>query len=519
MTTTIGLATGLVLAGAIGMHPAHAGTYVMRNCDVPGHGNALMYPWQADSTPLPGFSVTDACATGGGVGFNVDESVSGGHDTSILLIKPTGERSQIKFVKLVLWFAARLAGSGQPLNFFSTDLRSGGVSQYGLSTTPPGSENIVADQQLSPDTSMVRLVLRCGGPGAAYSRDTPCVAANRVPLLVRGMEVTLSEDVPPIVLQPGGPLLQGGPQRGIRTLTYAASDSQSGLNKVEVLLGETVVASQDLTPRCPYADFTVCPASEHGSFEIDTRAVTNGAHRLMVRVQDAAGNARVVYGETAVEVANELTPAASTDPREYTLTARFEQRSGSTLTVPYGRRVSVRGRLSQGSVPVAAGTLIDVLERRDRRGAREVSRAHVKTKADGSFSAVLATTRPSRTVRLAYRPVEGNQVVSPALRLRVRAASRLRASLRGRVVRFSGRVLSRPIPKAGKRVLMEGRAPGSAWTTFRRLRADRKGRFSGAYRLRVRRPGVTLKIRALVRSEAGYGYLSSRSRAVTLRVR
>jgi hypothetical protein len=39
------------------------------------------------------------------------------------------------------------------------------------------------------------------------------------------------------------------------------------------------------------------------------------------------------------------------------------------------------------------------------------------------------------------------------------------------------------------------------------------------YRLRVRRPGVVLKIRAVVPSESGYGYVSSRSRITSLRVR
>ncbi len=51
------------------------------------------------------------------------------------------------------------------------------------------------------------------------------------------------------------------------------------------------------------------------------------------------------------------------------------------------------------------------------------------------------------------------------------------------------------------------------------MRTNRKGGFSGTYRLRVRRPGVALKIRAIVPSENGYGYLGSRSRAVILRVR
>ena len=75
------------------------------------------------------------------------------------------------------------------------------------------------------------------------------------------------------------------------------------------------------------------------------------------------------------------------------------------------------------------------------------------------------------------------------------------------------------MPKGGKRVQMEGRSPGSAWTRFKSVRTDSKGRFSGAYRLRVRRPGVVLKVRAVVPTETGYGYLGSRSRAVTLRVR
>jgi hypothetical protein len=201
------------------------------------------------------------------------------------------------------------------------------------------------------------------------------------------------------------------------------------------------------------------------------------------------------------------------------IVAKFKGSSRSKLIVPYGQRVSVRGRLTQGLQPVGAGIPIEVMERPDRRGAVEKSTRTVMTKADGSFSMGLATSRPSRVVRLAYRPAGGGQVVSQALKLRVRAAARLRASLRGRVVHFSGKVLSGPIPKPGKRLLMEGRSPGSAWTPFKNLRTDKKGRFSGTYRLRVRRPGVVLQVRAVVPSEPGYGYLGSRSRIVKLRVR
>ena len=520
---TIALAVGVVLTGAIGVQPAHAGTYVMRNCNVPGHGYSASHPWQQTGNRVPNVALVDACATGGGWGVTIGGSreMGGGYSAGINIQKPTGSRSQIKFVKLVLWYAARLAGSGQPLHFYSGDVRSDGVFHPGLYNVPPGSENLMAEQQLSPETKGVQIGIKCGPDGVVSPE--PCVPAHDVPLLIRGMEVTLSEDVPPLVLPLAGTLIAAGPQGGIRTLTFSASDAQSGLLKIDVFLGETLVASHDLTPRCSYSDFTVCPASDDGTLQIDTRAVANGAHRLAVRVLDAAGNERMVYGDSAVQVVNEpslapLTKVPTPTPT-YALSAHFKGSSRATLTVPYARRVSVTGRLTQGSQPIDAGTVIELLERRDRRGAREVRRARVKTKADGSFSAVVTTRRPSRRIRLAFRPAGGSRIVSRTLKLRVRAASRVRASLRGSVVRFSGRVLSGPIPKAGKRVLMEGRAPGSAWTAFKSLRTDRKGRFSGAYRLRVRRPGVTLKIRAVVRSEGGYGYLSSRSRAVTLRVR
>ena len=67
------------------------------------------------------------------------------------------------------------------------------------------------------------------------------------------MEVTLSEDLLPAVMSPGGTLLTVGPQRGVRTVSYAASDPQSGLAKVEVLLDDTVVKTHDLASRCSYS--------------------------------------------------------------------------------------------------------------------------------------------------------------------------------------------------------------------------------------------------------------------------
>ena len=518
LTLVAALAVGLVLTAPV--QPVRAGTYEIRTCGVPGHAPSLLHPWQATDWLVPDVSMVDACPTGGGwsVNFGGPRQVGAGYGAGIFLAKPTGSRSPITFARLTVWYSARLAGSGQPMHFMSGELRPDGFHQVVLAG-PPGAENAVAERELSPDTQQLQLALRCGDGGGVSPAF--CGAAHGVPLLIHGVKTTLREEVPPIVQRLGGALLEGGPQRGIRTVSYAAADAQSGLSKVDVLLDGSLVASEDLTPGCSYSDFTACPPSADGSVQVDTRAVANGRHRLTLRAWDVAGNPGELHGNTAVEVANEPVPVAPApvDLSAYELSARFTSTSRPTVTVPYGRRVRIRGRLTRSSQPVAAGSVVEVLEKPGHRGAREVSRARVRTRADGSFSARLVTTRPSRTVRLAYRPTAGGRVVSPALDLRVRARSRVRASLRGSVLRFSGRVLSAPMPKRGKRIVMEGRSPGSAWTPFKTIRTDRRGRFSGTYRLRVRRPGVRLKVRAVVPRQTGYGYLGSRSRAVVLRVR
>lgn len=506
-----------VLHLGVSAESAGAGTYVMRSCDVPGHAKSEMAPWFS-GTQQPGVAIVDMCASGGGIAFTFDlaSQMPGNSNVNIAIARPLPPRSSITFVKLVLWYAARLSGTGGPLNFHSFARWSDEITP-GLSNGPPGSENLVAEQQLNTETETVQVGIQCGPLGGGPTVPDPCVPANSIPLLIRGIEVTLREDVPPTISLRGGALLESGPQSGVRSLTFTATDLQSGLAKVDVLLDDKVVATDDLASRCFHSDFTVCPTSDDGTLTVDTRLVPNGSYNLALRARDAAGNERVARVERAVVVANE-TPQDAKSVLPYSIVANFKGSSRSSLTVPYGRRVTVRGRVMQGTQP-AADTRIEVLERLDRRGARERSTRSVMTRADGSFSIGLATSRPSRVVRLAHRPAGGVSFVSRALKLRVRALSRVRATLRGSVVRFSGRVLSGPMPKGGKRVQMEGRSPDSAWTLFKNLRTDKRGRFSGTYRLRVRRPGIVLKIRAIVPSEAGYGYLGSRSRGVSLRVR
>lgn len=510
----------MLAASLLGAEQAHAGTYVMRNCNVPGHASATIGPWKP--MPAVGMTVVDSCLNGGVIGFTLPgvRQMQRNTRSALHLVRPSdGPRMTIGFVGLRLWLVARLTGSGSSLHVATTTRTNTGVVHRDV-VERPGADSLRAPRVtvLNPrSTEALQVELAC-------SQDAPlgCVPDDGAPLAVYGAEVTLVEDVAPAGSISGGTLLAAGPVAGVRSLLYSASDPQSGLARAEVLIGDAVVGARDLTPRCAYADFTACPASDEGSLTIDTHDVPDGTYRLTLRLSDAAANQWVVHAPSLIQVANgRASSDALRSHGHVRLAARFAGSSRSTLTVPYGRRVTVRGRLSAASRRALRRVAIDVLERPARAGAREVAVGSVRTRADGTFSYALAHHGPSRTVRLsAARDVAGRvAAASSPLRLRVRAASTLRVSLRGITLRFSGRVLAGPLPERGKRVMLRGRARGYAWAPFASVRSDRHGHFSGTYRLRAHRPGVDLQIRVVVPTQRGYPYLGYRGRPVTLRVR
>jgi hypothetical protein len=311
----------------------------------------------------------------------------------------------------------------------------------------------------------------------------------------------------------GGTLVDGVPVSGTRTLSYSAVDRESGLLRVEAIVGEDIVATRNLAGSCTYADFTACPTTDAHDLTVDTTRLSDGRHPLSLRVWDAAGN-HYVAQVTTVEVRNHGPGGIA--GANMKLTARFAKTSRTALTASYGRRVSIDGRLSAPPGTAIGNARIEAFERVQGSGAGQVAIGSAMTKPDGTFSYELARG-PSRTVLFKYRPNGSDTAASTTLKLKVRAASRLRVSLHGTRLRYSGQVLTRPIPKPGKRVALQGRAAGYAWTTFATLRTDRRGKFRGTYRLSLRRPGVKLQFRVVVPIEKAYPYLTYRGSPVSVR--
>jgi hypothetical protein len=347
-----------------------------------------------------------------------------------------------------------------------------------------------------------------------------CLFESAIPLRVDGVEVDLYEEVAPTGTVDGGTLLDAGPHSGRPSLDVTAIDQESGVARIEALLGETVVATEDLTHNarlCPHTDLGACVSRHTGRLSVDTTRVTTGEYALSLRITDAAGNQRLIPGPSrAVSV---TTGASSQDAtRGARLTASFGN-SRSSYISSFGRPVRVRGRLLDQAGRGIPGARLDIVEQPDVAAAKPML-SNATTRKNGAFSFVVSGTKPSRSIVVRYGKQVGNAPSSiRRLRLRVRAASTFALTLRGIVVRYNGRVLAGPIPRGGKKVYIQGRASGGAWRRFAARWTDRRGRFSGRYRLRVRRPGVKLQFRVEIPKQKRYAFAPQIGRVITRTVR
>lgn len=468
---------------------AHAGAYTMRSCNVPGNRSSSVGPWLWDySYHSQGFNY---CSAGAGFGFVFQNQLIMDRlaVASLVLQRQTiGPKSSIAIRRVKLWLTGRLSGTGSFLYVVTRAYTPGSATQTDVFGPPGGS--LLDEPLVSPilpvDTREFRVVLACSG-----SSGDNCYPANRRPLEVQGAEVTLEEYVAPSASITGGTAVGYGPQSGVRSVTYVAGDSESGVARIEVMLGDDVVGVRDLAAACSYADFAACPATDSDDVIVDTRAVPDGSYLLRLRVTDAAGNRTIIQSAAPVRVANRSATR---------LTARFVATSRRTLTTSFGRHVTVWGRVTDSDNRPITNAQVDLQERPVAGGAQALVRRRVSTDFDGRWRYTLGNNISSRNLRFQYG------ASSRTLSLKVRASAVLHVNLRGTLVRFDGRVLSRPVPPKGLRVFVQGRARGAGWQTFASPRSDRAGRFSGRYRLRVHRPGIVLQFRARVRATRGYPF-------------
>jgi hypothetical protein len=200
----------------------------------------------------------------------------------------------------------------------------------------------------------------------------------------------------------------------------------------------------------------------------------------------------------------------------------FKGSSKTRREYGYHRRVLVRGTLTGPSGPIA-GARLSLMATPTAPGSKARLLRSPVTAADGTWSATLAAG-PSRRLVATYRAFANDATVVASAELVARARTRvtLRASRRtahrGDRVRFTGRLLGRPIPRGGKLLALQA-FDGGRWRTFAQPRTGRHGRYRASYRFvnPVSRSRV-LRFRVRVPREAAYPYQRATSSARRLRL-
>ena len=284
-----------------------------------------------------------------------------------------------------------------------------------------------------------------------------------------------------------------------RTITAVVSDALSG------------VASGTLAARDGRsAPFTDLPTSLRDGRLVATlpRSLSPSRVGLRLSATDRAGNA--------------LAGTVSSMSLSTRVGARARTVRGGRASVPYGRAVTVSGRLTTVDGAPLAGQVVSVTSQVRQTGAAPVALTTIRTDSRGRFT-LAVPAGPSRLLRVAFDGGGGAVGRTRSVSLRVAASATIHAStrvLRGAgTVRFSGRLrtLGTKLPPGGEIVDLQA-AQGGRWSTVDTTRAAGRG---GAWRAVARFRGTPGRypVRLRIRREAAFGYDLGYSRAVTVTVR
>jgi hypothetical protein len=351
-------------------------------------------------------------------------------------------------------------------------------------------------------------------------------------------DLVLEQEVGPQAGNVGGELASVASVSGTSDVSFTASDPGSGVYEAVFTVDGDVVQRTVLDEdngRCRNVGQTSdglpaflyvqpCPSSVSADVGFDSSLVSNGAHHLVVSVTDPAGNSATVL-DRQITVDNPGAPGppnGTNASAEASLSVRWATGRGLRLTSGYGRAHEIVGQLSApGGAPISGAT-VEVAATPASAGAAAAAMAGVHTNAQGRFSMMLPAGVSSRTLRFSYRYRAGEATPSASgtLALSVRAGVRLSISPRrvsvGKSIHFRGRLLGGPVPRDGKLLVLEARAPGGHWIEFDDVRTNARGSYRASYRFKFPGP-AHYQFRVLSEPEADYPYSRGSSNAINVK--
>jgi hypothetical protein len=355
-------------------------------------------------------------------------------------------------------------------------------------------------------------------------------------------DLTLEQIASPTASNVGGELASAQTVSGTSNLTFAAHDAGSGVYQAVFSVDGRVVQSTvvdedggscrnvgETTDGLPaFLSLQPCPASVNADVGLDTTAISNGTHQLVVSVTDAAGNAVKVL-ERTITVDNQPpqggssaagggAPNGTHASAQATLAVGWKGVKGRRLSSGFGHAHTIVGQLKgAGGVPIE-GAKIGVLATPAYVGAKTAAMASPVTGREGRFTVLLPAGVSSRTLRLSYSYTVGGQpVATGTLTVSVRAGVSLRIAPRtanvGSSIYFSGHLRGGPLPKGGVPLVLEARSPGGVWLEFDVVRSGAGGRYHASYTFKFAGP-QEYQFRVLCEAQADYPFATGASNVV-----
>lgn len=545
----LALLGALLLSAATGMttaDSARAATYTVYGCSLPDGRPAPIDGWQVEQYLVPMSTAENRCATGQGLVLRFKNGEPHHQDDFIQVGFDAPADTAI--AAYGLWRSVQLApGTGY---FTAIQQHTGEATEKydecaGCTVGNP-------DVAFAPGNWVARTATR---PFQRLRTFVSCAAATPCPaiwgltgeLRLFGAAVELKDDFAPQLATPTGPLVEPGRiLAGSQPVSVAATDRGGGVAEASLEVDGKVAVRQVVDSnngRCerPFTTPVPCKLSAGGTLSLDTATLSDPhPHQLRLLVTDATGANTVAWGPITIVTANGscspepelagqgrveawLGRSRSRRGRSRSRRGRSRSRRGRPIrrkrvTVPYGRRVRVSGRVTGADGAPLAGATVCLVSQSDASGAGLRREESVVTRADGRFSARLATGT-TRDV-WALRRLSGG-AIADQLRVFVRAKVTARPSrdtLRnGQRFTVSGRVPG-PIPRGGVLVALQARR-GARWQPFALARTNRRGRYKMGYRF-TRTTGVQrYRLRTFVPPQSGYPYNPKGSRSLTVRVR
>ena len=509
--------------------PARAGTYPMYVCRLPDGSpapvSASFYPYGST------VAFFNTCSSGGAMGAQTGGSIRLDSSGGIGVWVPP-ERPNLEITNVL----TRLDSGGGPWSGSAFVVR-----QFAGST--------LLDSATAPFARTTNLAPPVAGRNydwnwyCTYSAGTNCSTGDGDHAMqLWQVNFSLRESADPSGAVSGGSLLGPGSVAGTASVNYTAYDDDSGVKAVQVRLGPTIVAADDLSAQCSFTGWNACPLTmQRGGVDVDTTRIPNGTYPLRLAVFDAAGNSRTLETGRSVTIDNggasaQTPPTAGggtsqpTAERDAARSADRGTHNGTgggesatlvaelanhrqAMVVPYRRSaVTLSGRLTQRDGTPIAGARLDVTSESVHAPDPGPDGSQIVTDDSGRWHTTTAMG-PSRKVTVAWRAFERDRSYAETtqLSLLVRAgvslAARPHKVRNGGRVALKGRLLGEPFPPGGILVTLQGKPQrGGGWRTFGVTRTRPNGRFGYRYRFTRVRGGKTFTFRTRINRQDGYPY-------------